>query len=173
MDSAGGEVYSPAGAARGCVKTATTIEPGLMLNRSPLSRWIGVALLASSANLPCSAVQSEKPAQASDPYLWLEQVDSPRAMAWVRAENDKTLAVLEKDPRYEGLYRDALAIAEAKDRIPTPAFLDGAVFNFWQDSDHVRGIWRRTTLQSYRAATPDWKTVLDLDALAKAEKANW
>jgi prolyl oligopeptidase len=81
--------------------------------------------------------------------------------------------VLEKDPRYAGLYRDALAIAEAKDRIPFPSMLNGAVYNFWQDSDHVRGIWRRTTLQSYRSAAPDWTTVLDLDALATAEKANW
>ncbi len=112
-------------------------------------------------------------AQAPDPYIWLEQLDSPRAMAWVRGENAKTLGVLEKDPRYAGLYRDALAIAEAKDRIPAPNSLDGAIFNFWQDSDHVRGIWRRTGLDSYRSPSPQWTTVLDLDALATAEKANW
>jgi prolyl oligopeptidase len=112
-------------------------------------------------------------AQTADPYLWLEEVDSPRAMNWVRAENDKTVAVLEKDPRYAGLYKDAVAIAETKDRIPTPNTLHRAIFNFWQDSDHVRGIWRRTTPESYRSASPQWTTVLDLDALAKAEKANW
>jgi prolyl oligopeptidase len=112
-------------------------------------------------------------AEDSDPYLWLEQVDSPRAMEWVKAENTKTVAVLEQDPRYEGLYRDALAIAQAKDRIPMPSLLDGAVFNFWQDADHVRGIWRRTTLESYRTQSPQWTTVLDLDAVAAAEKANW
>lgn len=107
------------------------------------------------------------------PYLWLEQVNSPRAMAWVRTENNKTIVELEKDSRYPGLYKDALTIAEANDRIPTPNTLDRAIFNFWQDSDHVRGVWRRTTPESYLSASPQWITVLDLDALAKAEKANW
>jgi len=136
-----------------------------MRTRSPLGCWIVFfTALAAPAGMH---------AQSGDPYLWLEQVDSPRAMSWVHAENAKTVGTLEKDPRYPQLYRDALAIAEAKDRIPEPQFLDGGIFNFWQDSEHVRGIWRRTTLQSYRSATPDWTTVLDLDALAKAEKANW
>ena len=111
--------------------------------------------------------------EMNDPYLWLEDVSGTRAMVWVEAENSKTVAVLEKDARYHGLYEDALAIYEAKDRIPAPAALDGAVFNFWQDGDHVRGIWRRTTLESYRMPSPQWTTVLDLDALATAEKANW
>lgn len=119
------------------------------------------------------AVQSPVRAQTPDSYLWLEEVESERAMAWVHGEDEKTVAVLEKDPRYSALYRDALAIAEAKDRIPAPSSLDGAIFNFWQDGDHVRGIWRRTSPQSYRSPSPQWTTVLDLDALATAEKANW
>ncbi len=108
-----------------------------------------------------------------DPYLWLEDVDSPRAMEWVRAENGKTLAVLEKDPRFGGIYADALAIAEAKDRIPAPDLLGGQVLNFWQDADHVHGIWRRTTLDGYQGDSPSWTTVLDLDALSRDEHANW
>jgi prolyl oligopeptidase len=108
-------------------------------------------------------------AQTADPYLWLEEVDSERAMAWVHAENAKTVAVLESDPRYDALYKQALEIAEAKDRIPVPDSLDGAIFNFWQDADHVRGIWRRTTLESYRSPSPQWTTVLDLDRLATLE----
>ncbi|HZO21220.1 MAG TPA: prolyl oligopeptidase family serine peptidase [Steroidobacteraceae bacterium] len=112
-------------------------------------------------------------ADADDPYLWLEDAHSPKAMAWVEAENAKTVSVLEKDPRYSGLYQDALTLAQAKDRIPTPNILAGAVYNFWQDAEHVRGIWRKTTLESYRTSNPQWSTVLDLDALAAAEKANW
>jgi prolyl oligopeptidase len=134
------------------------------------SRMLATGLMAIIATgAVCSVVAAEK----SDPYLWLEQVNSPRSMAWVRAENARTLGVLEKDPRYAGLYRDALAIAQAKDRIPAPAQLDGSIFNFWQDAEHVRGIWRRTSLESYRSAAPRWTTVLDLDALAATEKANW
>ena len=94
-------------------------------------------------------------------------------MAWVHAENAKTTAVLEKDPHYAALYADAVKIAEDRDRIPTPDMLNGQVYNFWQDAEHVHGIWRRTTLTSYETASPEWTTVLDLDALSKAEKANW
>ncbi|MGZ8347987.1 MAG: prolyl oligopeptidase family serine peptidase, partial [Allosphingosinicella sp.] len=47
------------------------------------------------------------------------------------------------------------------------------LYNFWQDADHVRGIVRRTTLASYRTDSPEWETVLDVDALAAAENANW
>jgi prolyl oligopeptidase len=100
-------------------------------------------------------------------------MNGARAMAWVKAENAKTAAVLEKDPRWESIYQAALAMAQAKDRLPYVSYLGGELYNFWQDSAHVRGIWRKTSLQSYRTAAPNWTTVLDLDALAKAEKANW
>jgi prolyl oligopeptidase len=127
---------------------------------------VGGLTLASLA----SGQASGSPA---DPYLWLEQVNGPRAMSWVRAENAKTVGVLEKDPRYAVLFQQALTIVQAKDRIPAPSILDGAIFNFWQDAQHVRGIWRRTSFESYRSAAPQWLTVLDLDALAATEKANW
>lgn len=109
----------------------------------------------------------------SDPYIWLEDVTGQRAMAWVQAENAKTRAVLESDPAYAGSYADALAVSQAKDRIPAPQFLNGRIFNFWQDETHVRGVLRAANLTDYRTATPHWTTVLDLDAFAKAEGANW
>jgi prolyl oligopeptidase len=108
-----------------------------------------------------------------DPYIWLEEKDSPRAMAWVEAHNARTVATLEADPRYKPFYDQALAIATAQDRIPYPAFRNGGVFNFWQDNDHLRGLWRRTTLADYRGKEPRWKTVLDVDALGKAEGKSW
>jgi prolyl oligopeptidase len=112
-------------------------------------------------------------AEPPDPYVWLEDFSSPRVDAWVAAENAKTTAVLEHDARFPTLYAQALAIAEAKDRIPTPRFIGGAVYNFWQDADHVRGIWRKAGLADYRAPQPEWTPVLDLDQLAKTENANW
>jgi prolyl oligopeptidase len=111
---------------------------------------------------------------ADDPYLWLEKVDSPEAMTWVRAENQKTLSVLEKDPRFATFHEQALAIAQTRDRIPFALQIDGKRWNFWQDADHVRGIWRVATGQDYDAAgDPHWKTVMDLDSVSAAEHANW
>jgi prolyl oligopeptidase len=108
-----------------------------------------------------------------DPFIWLEEAHSERAMNWVKAENAKTDAVLERDPRFKTLFHDAKVILEAKDRIPEPAIIAGQVLNFWQDADHSHGIWRQTSQTDFQSETPNWRTVIDLDALSKSEKANW
>ncbi|WP_165190961.1 prolyl oligopeptidase family serine peptidase [Caulobacter soli] len=109
-----------------------------------------------------------------DPYIWMEEIEGERPLAWAKAQNDRSLAILQGDARYAGLESQALAILNAKDRIAGVSFAgDGSLRNFWQDADHVRGIWRATTLDSYRTAEPQWETILDVDALSKAEDANW
>ena len=128
-------------------------------------------LLAAAAIVGASGVAMS--AVEDDPYIWLEEFTSPRVDQWIAAHNAPTFAELEADPRYKTFYDQALAIAEAKDRNPTGRFLGGQIYNFWQDADHVRGIWRRTSAESYATANPVWETVLDLDALSTAEKANW
>ena len=109
----------------------------------------------------------------NDPFLWLEDKEGARALDWVKAENAKTLAVLQQDPHFADFYAANLKIGEARDRIPAPQIINGRVFNFWQDADHVRGIWRATSLSDYLRPEPAWKTVIDLDLLAKAENKNW
>src|SRR3569623_601902 len=124
------------------------------------------SLLAAAASVPAAfaqapAAQSSAAAPAAaaagdDPYLWLEEASSPRAMEWVNSHNAKAQAVLEADPRYQTYYNEALAIAQAKDRIPFGRFLNGQVYNYWQAADHVRGIFRRTSLTGYQQAAPSW-----------------
>ena len=110
---------------------------------------------------------------AADDHLALEQVDGAEAMAFVADENRKSLAVLTGDPRYETFRAEAQAILTATDRIPGPSFLGDGIGNFWQDAANPKGVWRRTTLDSYRTATPQWETLLDIDALSKAEGKDW
>ena len=113
-------------------------------------------------------------APADDPYVWMEEIEGARALEWARAENARSLPQLQGDRRYAKLYEDALAIVTAKDRIPDVRFAgEGMLRDFWQDADHVRGIWRTASVASYRSGTPEWRTILDIDALAKAEDANW
>ncbi len=131
-----------------------------------------LALLAA-ATLARAQTPATMPVATSDQFIWLEELNGARAMAWVKEQNAKTLAVLQNDPNFSTLYADALKIAQAKDRIPAPSFIGGQVYNFWQDTDHVRGIWRRTAPADYAGATPTWTTVLDLDALARSENGNW
>lgn len=123
---------------------------------------------AAEARTPLSELGKD------DPYLWMEEIEGTRAMDWAKAQNARSLPVLQGDPRYADLESKALAILNAKDRVPGVSFAgDGSLRNFWQDKDHVRGIWRKTTLDSYRTAEPAWETILDIDALTKAENANW
>ncbi|WP_132391705.1 prolyl oligopeptidase family serine peptidase [Novosphingobium sp. PhB165] len=113
------------------------------------------------------------PRDPPDAWIWLEDLDGKRAMDWVEAHNAKTEGRLEADPRYKTFYDEALRIFGAEDRIPAPRFLNGQIYNFWQDEQHLRGIWRRTSLDDYRRAQPNWQTVLDIDALGKAEGKSW
>ncbi|MBS0297191.1 MAG: S9 family peptidase [Proteobacteria bacterium] len=131
-------------------------------------------MLAAVAALLCGgAAVAQSAPPTDDPYGWLEDIDGARSMAWVHAQNAKTAAVLEKDPRYETFRQEGLAIFTAKDRIPVPNFRGGSIDNFWQDETHKRGVWRRASVAGYGAAAPQWETVLDIDALAKAEGKDW
>ncbi len=137
--------------------------------------WVkGAAAIAVSVWAVAGAPQAvaEETVQ-DDPYLWLEEVEGERALEWVRARNAETLGALEADPRYEDLHANAVSILTAQDRIPYGSYRGGYVYNFWQDETHVRGLWRRATLESYRTDAPEWDVILDIDALAEAEDENW
>ena len=108
-----------------------------------------------------------------EPPGFLTDVQGKQALEWVRSENKRSLAVLQGDPHYAGFRQKALALGQAKDRIPAPEFIGQDIYNFWQDPSHVHGVWRRTSLASYRTANPAWTTVLDLDALSAKDHAGW
>ena len=124
------------------------------------------ACVSQEATTVTTAVDREK-------HLYLEEVEGAEALAWVRSQNERTLAILENDARFKGYYEAALGIATSQARIPYGSIRKGYVYNFWQDETHERGLWRRTTPASYASANPEWETLLDVDALAKAEGANW
>ena len=128
----------------------------------------------SVAALGLAALAGLKAARADDdPFQWLEDVQGEKPLAWVKEQNAKSTAVLEARPEYKPIYERTLEILDSKEKIPTPELLGDVVYNFWKDDVHERGIWRRTTLASYRTANPQWETVLDVDALAKAEGKSW
>jgi prolyl oligopeptidase len=108
-----------------------------------------------------------------DPYLWLEEVESEKALAWAGAKSAADTAILEAVPEYAEIYAKLVEIYNSSERIPNPGIRGAWIYNFWQDPDHERGIWRRTFLDEYVKTAPAWETVLDLDALAAAEGENW
>jgi prolyl oligopeptidase len=128
------------------------------------------ALSAFALGLTMTTPAAAAPA---DPLQYMEEVEGERALAWVRQRNAVTLESLQSDPRYKKLEADALAIVRSKERLTFGGYTDGYVTNFWQDDRQVRGVWRRATLDGWRAGKPAWETILDVDALAKAEDKNW
>ncbi len=111
--------------------------------------------------------------EPEDPYLWLEQVEGEQALAWVKERNAETAAELESDPRFREFFQRNLEILNSRDRLEMPSLQGGMIYNFWQDAEHVRGLWRRTSLEHYLAGAPQWEIVLDVDDLARRESENW
>ncbi|MBB5207424.1 prolyl oligopeptidase [Chiayiivirga flava] len=121
-------------------------------------------------------MNTEAPASAAppdDPYVWLEDVTGDKALAWVRERNAESKKALEGDLAFKTLEADLLAILDSDEKIPYVDKQGEYYYNFWKDKNHQRGLWRRTTLAEYRKDEPQWETVLDLDALNKAEGENW
>ena len=107
-----------------------------------------------------------------DPHLWLETVEGSEAVAWVERQNARTLERFADAGFAQD--RDALrAILDRPDRIPFVSRRKDRLFNFWRDAANPQGIWRTTTLDSFRSATPQWRVLLDIDALAAAECEDW
>ena len=115
----------------------------------------------------------EAPAGADDPYLWLEDVHGAKALEWVKTQNAKSTAVLQADPDYRKDYDAILKVLDATDRIPYGELDHQYVFNFWQDAEHPKGIWRRTSSTDYANPAPAWDVLLDVDKLALDERENW
>ena len=107
-----------------------------------------------------------------DPYLWLEDIDGARPVAWADARSAATLARF-GGPATEADADALAAILDRPDNIPIVIRRGAHLFNFWRDAANPRGLWRRTTLDDYRGASPAWEMLLDLDALAAAEGEDW
>ena len=134
---------------------------------------LAMAAAMTLATTTSAAAQDGVPGPEDDPHIWLEEARSDEALDWVRAENERTMAALTSDPRFETLKAEALAIYDSEDKIPYVSIRPDGLYNFWQDKENPRGLVRRTTLESYRTDSPVWETVLDVDALAEAEGKEW
>jgi len=109
----------------------------------------------------------------SDPYLWLEEVQGEKALAWVRERNALSTSKLQASPVFSDNRAKVLGVLNNRDQIPGVTRRGEHLYNFWRDAQNPRGLWRRTTLAEYRKAQPQWDVLLDLDALGKAEGENW
>jgi len=110
---------------------------------------------------------------APDPHLWLEDVQGDAALAWVRERNAQSRQALEAHPDFLAMRTRIRAVLDARDRIPMVTRRGAWLYNFWQDADNPRGVWRRTSLDQYIKSDPQWQILLDIDALGRDEGENW
>jgi prolyl oligopeptidase len=108
----------------------------------------------------------------ADPYLWLEKIDGEDALNWVRARNKPTLAEF-SGAEFEHMRVEALEVLDTETRIPYVRRRGDYLYNFWRDAANPRGLWRRTTLDSYRSDSPDWDVLLDVDELGQTDHESW
>ncbi|GAB3023875.1 MULTISPECIES: prolyl oligopeptidase family serine peptidase [Oleiagrimonas] len=109
----------------------------------------------------------------ADPYLWLEKTHGERAMQWVHEQNARTEKRFADNAQFERTRKAILGVLDSDARIPYVHRRGKYLYNFWKDKQHPRGLWRRTTLAEYRKDAPTWQTLLDIDALGKAEGRKW
>ena len=117
-------------------------------------------------------MEYKTPGQTDADHLWLEDVTGEKALAKVTKWNERSAPLMQGDT-YKAMKAELLEVYNSPEKIPYVSYRGGYAYNFWQDETHVKGIWRRTTLDSYRTDTPQWETILDFDVLAKTEDKNW
>ncbi|MFN2638021.1 MAG: prolyl oligopeptidase family protein [Gemmatimonadaceae bacterium] len=139
-----------------------------------MKRFSTVSLLFSLLVLSTAIVPALRAQQTpDDPFVWLEDVEGKRSMDWVNAHNASTVAELTANPLYQPLFTRIKQVLDSRDKIAYPNIVGDRLYNFWQDAEHERGLWRRTTWDSYLRGNPKWETVLDVDSLSKVEGVTW
>ena len=136
-----------------------------------MSRLVALFLAGTMA---LAAGPARSAPSAADPNLYLEQVDGPHALAKVKSWNARTIAALEKQPGFADYRSRALALLSTNQKIAEPdQVLGEKVLNYWQDEQHPRGLWRVSRLSDFASGRPQWRTLLDIDAMSKADNKKW
>ncbi len=112
-------------------------------------------------------------ANLADPYQWLEQVGERSALEWVAQRNAASAEELTRGERFAQFRDEIKQVLDSAEKVAYPQLVGGRLENFWQDAEHPRGLWRRTTLEDFRKPDPEWELLLDIDALGAAEGESW
>jgi prolyl oligopeptidase len=126
---------------------------------------ISILLCALAAALAQAATEEHGPA-------FLDEYGH-RTAKWIEERDSQTLNQLRADSRFAAFESEAANILTDPDRFSPVTFMDAHVYQYWQTHDKPFGVWRRTPTGDYLAGTPNWETVIDVQAMATAEKARF
>ncbi|MCU1566676.1 MAG: family peptidase, partial [Pseudarthrobacter sp.] len=110
--------------------------------------------------------------EPTDENVWLEDIYGEEQLAWVKEQNSRTEDLLE-DADYVQLEGSILEVLDSTDRIAMVGKRGDWYYNYWKDRQNPKGLWRRTTWESYCTDAPGWDVLLDVDALSAAEGEEW
>ena len=134
---------------------------------------VSQAILIIGAIVFVTAILVAQENLSEDEWIWLENIDGINALAWVNGQNMRTADALKPKQEFASLYQQALEVLNSETRVPTVTQRGQWLYNLWTDTNHPRGLYRRTTLEEFRKTDPKWDVVLDIDALAKQEGKPW
>ncbi len=136
-------------------------------------RVINFSFLSIATLLLAIPIHSQTSNEVEDPYLWLEEIESENSLEWVKAHDQITIDEFMSDSVFTQMQSDDEKLLLSKEKIPYCSMYGDYLYNFWNDDEHVRGILRRTSLEEYNKAIPNWELVLDIDKLNEDENAQW
>ncbi len=137
-------------------------------------RGLGLgAVMVAAALMAASQAGAKSVNTTSDEWAWLEDVHGARQLDWVKAQNEVALKTLKADPDYQKDYDQILAVLDATDRIPYVSLVRHEAFNFWQDAQNPKGIWRVTSIADYARPATALAHPARYRQLAADEKENW
>ena len=122
----------------------------------------------TSGHRPATGISPEP----TDENIWLEDIYGEEQLAWVREQNARTEDLL-GDADFAELEGRILEVLDSTDKIPMVGKHGDWYYNFWKDRQNPKGLWRRTTWESYRGGSPEWDVLLDVDELAASEGEEW
>jgi len=105
-------------------------------------------------------------------HAYLKEVLGEDALSFVREQNRLCLSQV-GDPSSTPLYAKILSILDSQEKIPYLRKYNDLYYNFWQDHRNPRGVWRRTSMESYLSNSPAWEVVIDFDELGRQEGESW
>lgn len=127
---------------------------------------------APAATAPAGPAPAGSAPEPADENAWLEDIYGEEQLAWVTEQNSRTEDLLE-DAAYASLESSILEVLDSTDRIAMVGKRGDWYYNFWKDGNNPKGLWRRTSWESYCTDAPEWDVLLDVDALAAAEGEEW
>lgn len=149
-----------------------SITLGLLFSLLIIARLVGLQdKKANSVAEQAGLVES-----TSDSYQWLEGSygdQHSRLSAWVDDESQKTLTSLSKQTQFKPFFDTAFAELNDASKLPLVQMAGTMIRNVWKDESSLRGLWRQMPYEDFVKGLTSWQVLLDIDALARAEKKSW